>query len=389
MPADQLSAENWSYYATGHRATGVDAPPQAQVCVTENFGQRAPDPFSGELGASSLEIGECRRTAIPKGYQAASYRVVALASGWVPYELRVLVGSKVVYIDDWSSRLFSGKLDGETETVPVGLIADGDGRSPGLATLAVGVEILCVPTAATVAAWQTRTHGLILAANRQRFADHEERVAERDAQARLRLQALTPAQKQELVRNEVKRTALAVLTGQNFSGFNAMRTDSLGFPYPDAAATGALSAYIRFFEQAVEWEHLEYAFLPYFWGARTSWVGKLLGLEREPRFAAFLGSGAARVVLPVRPGYEAAFERFLNTGEIPTTDQLLDVGGPLWVSLMTQLQEQGAQKDEEAVRGDSWEFRIASDLVRARRDDLLPKWTPAGPGWFEQPDSDT
>lgn len=387
VPADQLSAENWSYYATGHRATGVDAPPQAQVCVTENYGQKATDAFSGELNANNLEIGECRKTAIPKGYQAASYRVRALASGWTKYALGVLIGSKVVNIDDWSSKLFSGKLDGEVETIPVGLMADGDGQAPGLSTLTLGVEIVCVPTDAAVAAWQTKAHGLILAANQQRFADYEERVAERDAIARLQLQVLTPDQKRAVIRAELKRTALAVLTNQNFSAFNATKLDSLGLPYPDAGATLALSAYIRFFEQAVEWDHVECSFMPYFWGSRSSWVSKLLGLERDPQFAAFLGSGAARVVLPIRPGYEAAFEKFLNTGKTPTTDELLDVGGPLWVSLMTQLREQGAANDKEAALGDSWEFRIASDLVRARRDDLLPKWTLTGSDWVEQPDA--
>ena len=140
--------------------------------------------------------------------------------------------------------------------------------------------------------------------------------------ARLQLQVLTPDQKRAVIRAELKRTALALLTNQNFSGFNATKLDSLGLPYPDAGATVALSAYIRFFEQAVEWDHLECAFLPYFWGSRSSWVSKLLGVERDPQFAAFLGSGAARVVLPIRPGYEAAFEKFLNTGKTPTTDRV-------------------------------------------------------------------
>ncbi len=86
--------------------------------------------------------------------------------------------------------------------------------------------------------------------------------------ARLQLQALTADQKRTIIRDELKRTTLAVLTNQNFSGFNATRLDSLGLPYPDAASTVALSPYIRFFEQAVEWDHLEYALLRPTSGAR-------------------------------------------------------------------------------------------------------------------------
>ncbi|MBG6058943.1 hypothetical protein RCH16_002058 [Cryobacterium sp. MP_M5] len=388
VPADTLGPENWSYYATGHHASGVEAPPQAQIIVTENFGGKAADPFSGELNANNLELGESRSTRVPKGFKATTYRLVALASGWTAFRLRVVIGSKRVAIDgDWSGKVFTGRLDGEVESLPVGLIADGDGVSPGLCTLAVAIEIICEPTEAAIAAWQTKAHGLILAANQQRFADYEERVANRDATARLTLRDLTPEAKNRLIRTELQRTVLAVLTGQNFSTFNALRFDGLGFPYPDATATLALSAYIRFFEQAVEWDHLECAFFPYFWGSRSSWVSKLLTREADPRFTAFLGAGAARVVLPIRPGYEIAFERFLNTGTTLSTTELLDVGGPLWVSLIAELRAQGAAPDSEKPVGAPWEFRLASDLVRARRDDRLPTWTLTAGDWVEKPDA--
>jgi hypothetical protein len=36
--------------------------------------------------------------------------------------------------------------------------------------------------------------------------------------------------------------------------------------------------------------------------------------------------------------------------------------------------------------GDPWEFRLASDLVRARRDGLLPKWTLNAGAWVEEAD---
>lgn len=387
VPADKLSLLNWSYYASGHQASGVEAPPQAEIVVAENFGGKAPDPFSAELNANTYEAGECRTTRIPKGYKATRYRLVAFASGWTPGALRAIIGSKTVVIDGtWGGKVFSGKLDDEVEMLPVGLIADGDGQSPGIATLAIGIEIICEPTAETISAWQTRTHGLILAANQRRFADYEERVANRDASARLQLHGLPAQRKAAIIQAEIKRTALAVLTNQNFSTFNATSVDSFGFPFPVAAATTALSAYIRFFEQAVEWEHIEYACFPYFWGSRASWISKILDAEANPQFSAFLASGAARVVLPIRPGYQAAFERFLNTGKTPTTDELLDVGGPLWVSLVSQLKHQGADDDSEVAVGDPWEFRLSSDLVRARRDGLLPMWSLVGGKWVEKPD---
>jgi hypothetical protein len=390
LPADELTAYNWSYYATGHQATGVEAPPETQIIVTENFGGKAPDPFSGELNANTLEFAESRSTRVPKGFKATKYRVIAMASGWTPNVLRIVIGSKQIAIDgNWSGKLFSGKLDGEVESLPVALIADGNGQDPGVSTLAVAIEIICEPTADAIAAWQTKTYGQILAGNKQRFADYEEQLANLDATARLRLQSLAPDRQRSIIRDELKRTTLAILTNQNFSTFNAERADSLGFPYPDATASEALSAYIRFFELAVEWQHIEYAFFPYFWGSRTSWVSKLLGAEPDPQFAAFLSSGAARVVLPIRPGYENAFEKFLNNGKTPTTAELLDVGGPFWASLVTELRAQAVSDDSETPVGEPWEYRLAFDLVRARRDEQLPKWTLTAGKWVEGPDADS
>ncbi|HEX5964875.1 MAG TPA: hypothetical protein VFY51_03055 [Pyrinomonadaceae bacterium] len=390
VPAKKINLQNWSYYAAGHQAVGVEPPPQSQVIVTEPFGGKAPDAYSNELSTNTFEIGECRTVRIPKGYKATMYRLVAETIGWTPFFLRAIIGSKHVSLEGkWGPHVFKGQLDGEVESLPVGLAATGNGVDAGLSSMAMGVEIICEPTDEAISAWQTKTHGLILAANQRRFADYEERVANRDATARLQLQNLSPGRKASIILTELKRTTLAVLTNQNFSAFNATRLDNFDFPYPDAAATIALSAYIRFFEQAVEWEHLEYAFFPYFWGSRSSWVSKLLNSETNPQFAAFLGSGAARVVLPIRPGYEAAFERFLNTGKTPTTDELLDVGGPLWVSLVSQLRFQGADEDSEVPVGEPWEFRLASDLIRARRDGLLPKWTLNAGSWDEEPDSDS
>lgn len=385
-PVDKLSGFNWAYYATGHQAQGVEPPPQATIVVTEPFAGKATDPFGGELNANTLEFAEARSSKLPKGYKAASYRIRVETSGWTPYALRVTVGSKQIWLDGAFGSVYrNGKLDGEIDTIPVALMADGNGRDPGLSTITAAIEILCEPTDDTVAAWQVKTHAAILAGNQRRIADWEEQAAARDATAQLHLRSLTAARKTEIVQTELKRATLSLLTGQSFAGFSANSFDSLGFPYPNAAATGVISAYVRFFEQAIEWEHIESAFFPYFWGSRSSWVSKILGQETDQRFAAFLRSGAARVVLPVRQDYERAFEKFLATGAIPTTSELLDAGGPLWVSLITQLREGAGDSEEQAV-GDPWEFRLATDLVRARRDDLLPQWTRSGTDWVEQPD---
>jgi hypothetical protein len=385
----KLTLDNWAYYASGHHATGVDAPPQAEIVITEPFGGRSKDEFASDSPTNTLITSETRSTRIPKGYRAKRYRVVVQANGYDSGALYVLVGSKYFTIRPANGTFVrSGALNDETESLPVGVTVDSDGVNWGVLTIAVGVEIICEATDELFSAWQVKAHGLILDANRRRFQEYEEAIANRDASARIFLQSLPANRKVSIVQTEMTRAALEVLTGQSFTGFNATRNDAMGFPFPDAVATVGLSAYIRFFEQAVEWEHLAYAFYPYFWGAQTSWVSKLLASESDVQFASFLTSGAARIVLPIRRGYEVAFERFLNTGATPATPELLDVGSALWVSLVDELRHQSAEDWQETAVGKPWQFRIASDLVRARTDGSMPKWTLTQGKWKDAPDPD-
>ena len=382
-----LTADNWAYYAAGHHADGVDAPPAAEVVVTEPFGGRAKDPFASDSTTCTLIMAEARSTRIPKGYRADRYRVVVQATGYDAGCVKVSIGAKsFTLLKANGVYVRSGRLDGETETLPVSVEVESNGVDWGVLQATIGVEVICKATDELFTAWQVKTHAQILAGNEQRFRDFEQAVATRDATSRAVLQGLTPTEKQRLIRVEMQRAALELLTGQSFAGFNATAFDAAGFPYPSAAATTALAAYTRFFEQAIEWEHLAYTFYPYFWGSQPSWVAKLLLNEPDAQFAAFLNSGAARVVLPVRPGYEAAVDRFLNTGVTPTSDELLDVGGPLWVSLVDELRSDEAEDGQETAVGDPWEFRIATDLVRARPDGSMPRWKRVGDEWQDTAD---
>jgi len=76
---------------------------------------------------------------------------------------------------------------------------------------------------------------------------------------------------------------------------------------------------ISFVHQAIEWENLNYFLYPYFWTHASTWADRLRLHASEPVHEAFLRSGAARVVLPVRPGWERAFLTFMATGAIDAT----------------------------------------------------------------------
>jgi hypothetical protein len=87
-------------------------------------------------------------------------------------------------------------------------------------------------------------------------------------------------------------------------------------PTLDLADACANGSYIRFFENAFEWYNLLWVFYPYFWGREPRWAPALHFTDPDPDFAAFLKAGAARVQVPVRPGFERAVAYYMQQGQI-------------------------------------------------------------------------
>jgi hypothetical protein len=78
--------------------------------------------------------------------------------------------------------------------------------------------------------------------------------------------------------------------------------------------------YVKFVQEAVEWENMLFFVYPYFWDSVENWAFKRFLVHPDPVHREFLRGGAARVVLTVRPGFEDAFTRFVLTGDPNTQD---------------------------------------------------------------------
>jgi hypothetical protein len=73
--------------------------------------------------------------------------------------------------------------------------------------------------------------------------------------------------------------------------------------------------FIKFMHNAVEWENVLYLAYPYFWDTSANWPFKRFLLHPDPVHREFLRSGAVRVVLTIRPGFEDPFMRLILTGD--------------------------------------------------------------------------
>jgi hypothetical protein len=72
--------------------------------------------------------------------------------------------------------------------------------------------------------------------------------------------------------------------------------------------------FIKYLHNAIEWENVLYFTYPYFWDDNKLWDFKKFLYHPDATHRMFLRSGAARVVLTIRPGFEASFTSLIESG---------------------------------------------------------------------------
>ena len=254
-------------------------------------------------------------------------------------------------------------------------------------TYALDIGVVVQRTAEELGRWRLATYTKIRAAYDERVRQYNEQVeglradaeakAERDAQRAVRRAAgREPAHDQcraeEALHLDHHAAALRRIRR------HARTADPPYFDFAEAAEEGA---YVRFFEQAFEWDQMQYVFYPYFWARKSTWIDRFVKQDVDPVFLEFLRAGSARVVVPVRPGFEVAVTHFIETGKIWGGDgDPPAINSPLYVSIVDEIRERtGAPQGEQPV-GDPWDVRVPTVLVIVRDEGDLPRWERVAPG---------
>jgi hypothetical protein len=197
-----------------------------------------------------------------------------------------------------------------------------------------------------------------------------------------------PAMNQRTIAAELKKHCISVLTQQWYDAFDSTKNGAPPtFDLVDAAAEGA---YVRFFEQSFEWDQAQWVFYPYFWARKDTWVDRFLKQDIDPQFLEFLRAGSARVVVPVRPGFELAVTHFLETGKLWGGEgEPPQINSPMYVSIIDEIRERTGAPKGELPAGEPWETRVPTALVLVRPKSDLPKWKRVSPDdWKWEPDEE-
>lgn len=364
ITAKQINEGNYRIWAQKYDATGLEPAPAPVKTISKSF--------DAVVSAGPHESSKSETLAIDEGY-AAKYVLLQHSSIFYPKgNWELLVGS------NWFNALGSdgyADMAGEVGSVPIAY------RAHEVRGLAATIEIFCERTDRAYEAWQLKTHAAITLAHLAKQQAYEQALARAQAETGVVISGRHPIFNAKLVASELRAQCISLITAQHFTAFGALELTSDGYAQANFARTAAQMPYVRFFEQAFEWEHIMYFFYPYFWGWKQGWKNRMLLDDVDPRFGDFLRAGAARVVFPVRPGFEAAVVHYLETGEIWNGGPPPDISSSLYLPIIKEIQEATGAPGGEVTQGEPWEVRLPTTLVRIRANNDLPTWQKVGDAW--------
>ena len=197
-----------------------------------------------------------------------------------------------------------------------------------------------------------------------------------------------PSVNQQIIRTELKKHCLAMIRNEHLGVFGTDHSVGGGdvppqFDLADARQDGAE---VRFFEHAFEWDQVQYVFYPYFWARQGGWADRFHARNMDPALEDFLKAGYARVVVPVRPGFEAAVSYYLETRILWAGDGEPPLNDPLYKSIVDEIKERTGGDQNEVPVDEPWETRLPTTAILVRANSTLPEWERIAPDeWRWQP----
>ncbi len=339
LKAADIAPDNYLFWASMYGASDIEPPQPMFITLGEAISESNLANGVGSKASKEIEVppGYVAHTAY-RSTPAITVRQTLKKDGTEAFRSFILLIDRTeMKFDGITIPVSTIRLSKETNTVPVSILA------VNLNAYAVNVVVMCLRTVEKYQTWQHKTYNAIMIAYQALKARSDEKLEATQVQQGVAIRGRNPLLNREIEKTELKKQCLSLLTGQHFDLFDAMRRNVApqGYPELDLEEADAEGRYIQFFEQAFEWVNITYIFYPYFWGLKDEWPALALLDDTDPLFGRFLQAGAARVQVPVSPGYENAIAYFTASNGI-----IWDGGDPphvkdkLYRSIVAEIKEQ-------------------------------------------------
>lgn len=363
----QIDRTNYQDLAQEYRITSLPVPPSPKFFVDKVI--EIPVFKKGSADSSSVEV-KSTTLAIPEGYEAiavsADFSAVSWTGDGTKNRARLQIDAINLGLEVPGSAVHAiGPTRGVVEC---GLYIDQ--YQGGLCS----IKIECSLTAERLKQWQQAVYDAIVDAHDKALNAYQSEHENEKALTAVRQDNNSSESKREIERAELKRASIAMIRKNNFEDNGAItfsgNTPLGGLPLIEFNKATRQGADARFFEEAFEWSDMTYLYYPYFWARREVWFDLMQQTDSDLLFESFLKSGAARVNLSVRPGFEAAVLYYLSTGQIWGGGTVPIIGEPLYVALISEIVAgKGLSIDAAEPVGESWTYSVQTDLIALDPDD--------------------
>jgi hypothetical protein len=350
LKPSHLTRANYQNYISLYQVPGAFTPP-SQFTMTA---------FADKLdGTDNARTGRGGTVKLPDGYEATG---AVLHYGYIFGDARnvsaFFIGGRTIQRTSSGADYYSFTTTYRGELTISGILLN-------IISFALGIDIVCSLTAEAFAKWQIQTYDAIIQAYQDQKAAYDAEMERRKMQqGGINILGRNPLENRRIEKEELRKLIIMILTNTPYLDINSYIDGDE--PIMDLERVCPNGALIRFFENAFEWQNIVYVLYPYFWGRHSRWINAIHITDPDLDFAAFLKAGAARVQIPVRPGFEKAVAFFCQTGIIWDGNDVPLIGDDLYVPIVKEIAENLGGLDEGVPYPEDsqpWEVTIPTSLV--------------------------
>ncbi|NML55831.1 putative HlyD family type I secretion protein [Chryseobacterium cheonjiense] len=308
---------------------------------------------------------------IPEGYYTKSWNFGQTGRQYTGSNWGISVGNDIhIGGSNYQTWYMQRALNKFVEKLPVSVYFDRYWAG----TVAIEVQLTILPEYKN--SWFQKVFNKIIEAYETELAKYEQALTEIKAMG-VQIKGSNPGFYRKIENTILRRNCISYMLNQStgadltFGKKRYYTNDGAleeTFTNTDILVDGKLdryAAFIKFMEQAFEWEIMSYYFYPYYWGERKSWADLYQFDDNDPVFRSFMQSGMARVIVTVRPGFEEAVRHFLATGQIWNGGEVPVIDDPLFLSIVDEMRSPKATKE-----GEPWREKIPTSLTILQADSI-------------------
>ncbi len=378
-----INDSNYAFWAAQYGVTDAAIQPLGYKTVSKPFSLN----LKGVDDAAAIE----EKLVIPNGYTAVAGRVMQNFYGIDPtvftdYYISIQIGDVAITYQHVAGSIFSlytHTMEGDSIPISIKLW----GPNPNCVVEAiVNVVITCYPTAEAILAWKQSVYAKVIEGYNTQKKAYDEWVNAQQAYAAYQITGNNPEINRQIEREELKKRCLELFTGQRFESFDAATNGLLnqsGYPeiiFGESIEEGRL---VALFEQIFDWENITYTFYPYFYGRKQNWQVITKLSDNDPLFSNFLKAGYAKVMVPVRKGFEEYVMMFHFLSVMFGGGSMAQVPGvesDAYQTILEDLHTLGDQAEHEAAYDEAnvigtYIQKVPTNLVFLTAD--LPAGTPS------------